>query len=384
MTMGWVADKTARWRRANPRDGRPSRKAARWPRTVPAAVLSGAELVHLGGGESLPCPDADRLPLAPAAARAGLGTSRLALPAARVHVLTDVVVRPHCGVVTSADGRIVAESVTTSMVGRVPLDDTELRRSPIHMDGTVAIFRSPLRSTYHTLVDDLPRAGLLIHPALGRLGNMSVLHDGPLTDMETALLDHLGGRRVKLQEVDPGQPITADRVVLPNFVTRPGAGAVPSWFRRWCDQVPLPCAAHGPRRVFLDSGVGRRAENRGDLLSVLERHRIEPLDPASLAPAELLAILRDADVVVGSADDGLAGCLFSHRAHVVELLDDVTLDPAIYYMAACKGLPYDYVPAVVSESDRRPKRGRGAGAAGDRSPVIDIGWIDRLLDRVAA
>jgi hypothetical protein len=382
MTMGWVADKTSWWRRADPGGRRPSRKATHWPRTVPAAVLSGAELVHLGGGESLPCPDADHLPLAPAAARAGLGTNRLALPPARVHVLSDVVVRPRCGVVTSGDGRIVAESVTTAMIGRVPLDEDELRRQPIHVDGTVAVFRSPLRSTYHTLVDDLPRAGLLIHPALGRLGNMAVLHDGPLTDMESTLLEHLGGRRIRLQEVEPGQPIHADRVVVPNFVTRPGAGAVPSWFRRWCDQVPLPCAAQGPRRVFLDGGTGSSARNRSDLLEVLERHGIEALDPASLSPAELLAILRDADLVVGSADGGLTGCLFSHRAHVVELLDDVTLEPAMYYLAASKGLPYDYVPAVVPTEARRPVGGRRAGATGE--VTVDIGWIDRLLDRVAA
>ncbi|UDY36365.1 glycosyltransferase family 61 protein [Dermatobacter hominis] len=296
-------------------------------------------------------------------------------------MLADVVVRPGCGVVTSADGRIVAESVTTAMIGRVPLDDAELRRDPIHVDGTVAVFRSPQRSTFHTLVDDLPRAALLIHPALGRLGNMSVLHDGPLTDMEATLLEHLGGRRVQLVEVEPGQPIHADRVVVPNFVTRPGAGAVPSWFRRWCDQVPLPCAAQGPRRIFLDAGSAAGVENRADLLEVLERHGVEPLDPSSLKPDLLLATLRDADVVVGSADGGLTGCLFSHRAHVVELLDDVTLDPAMYYLAACKGLPYDYVPAVAPATPaRRSGRDRRSGA----EVTIDIGWIDRLLDRVAA
>ena len=82
----------------------------RWPRTVPATVLPGTELIHLGGGESLPCPDAARLPLDDAARRLGLGTTTLALPPARVHVLRDAVVCPSSRVVRSADGRIVAES----------------------------------------------------------------------------------------------------------------------------------------------------------------------------------------------------------------------------------------------------------------------------------
>ena len=33
-------------------------------RTVPAAVLEGTELIHLGGGESVPCPGIESLPLA--------------------------------------------------------------------------------------------------------------------------------------------------------------------------------------------------------------------------------------------------------------------------------------------------------------------------------
>ena len=55
---------------------------------------------------------------------------------------------------------------------------------------------------------------------------------------------------------------------------------------------------------------------------------------------------------------------------LVELLDDVTLDPAIYYLAASKGLPYDYVPA-------RP----GTGQTG-QGPELDVDWLDRLLSRI--
>lgn len=371
MTMGWVRERSSRWRRASSGGHGAAGRAYRWPRVVPASMLRGAELVHLGGGELLPCPDAESLPLGTDAIRAGLGTSRLALPPARLHVLRDALIHPGSGVVTTLDGRIVAESVTVSMVGRVALDHAEMRAKPVEMDGTVAVFRSPLRSQFHTLVDDMPRAGLLIHPAVGRLGNMQLVHDGPLTDAESTLLAHLGGRRVRLSEVVAGRPIRAQSVVVPNYVTRTGAGAVPSWYRRWADGVALPVPEHAPRRVFLDAGVGAKFANRLSLLDTLERHDVQAITPSSMSAEELFSTLRDAELVVGSADGGLAGCLFSTRAHVVETLDDVALDPEIYYLAASRGLPYDFVPAMSP-----PTRRSGSAS------VLDIGWLDRLLDRL--
>jgi len=336
-------------------------------------MLRGAELVHLGGGEVLPCPDAESLPLGAEAVRAGLGTTRLALPPARLHVLSDALIHPGSGVVTTLDGRVVAESVTAAMVGRVALDHAELRATPVEMDGTVAVFRSPLRSQLHTLVDDLPRAGLLIHPAVGRLGNMTLVHDGALSEVESALFAHLGGRRVRLGEVAAGRPIRAKTVVVPNYVTRSGAGAVPSWYRRWADGVALPVLERAPRRLFLDAGSAARISNRLAVLDALERHRVEVVDPASMPVTELFSALRDAELVIGSADGGLGGCLFSSRAHVVELLDDVTLKPEIYYLAASRGLPYDFVPATAAAT--RTTRS---------SSVLDVGWLDRMLRRLAA
>ena len=336
-------------------------------------MLRGVELVHLGGGESLPCPDAETLPMGNEAIRAGLGTSRLALPPARLHVLRDALIHPGSGVVTTLDGRVVAESVTAHMVGRVALDHAEMRAAPIDMDGTVAVFRSPLRSQFHTLEDDLPPAGLLIHPAVGRLGNMTLVHDGPLTDAESTLLAHLGGRRVRLSEVAAGRPIRAKTVVVPNYVTRSGTGAVPSWYRRWADGVALPVAERAPRRVFLDANSGAQVANRLALLDTLERHDVGLITPSSMPAAELFSTLRDAELVVGSADGGLAGCLFSSRAHVVELLDDVTLNPEIYYLAASRGLPYDFVPATAAATRRTRS-----------TSVLDIGWLDRLLGRLTA
>lgn len=305
------------------------------------------------------------------ATRAGLGTARLALPPARVHVLRNAVVHPGSRVVTTFDGRLVSECVTSSMVGSVPLDGTELRSPPLDVDGTVAVFRTPRRSTYHTLVDDLPRAGLLIHPALARLGPITLVHDGPLDALEVGLLAHLGSRRVRLREVHPGRPLGAERVVVPAFVTRSGAGAVPSWYRRWSDGVPLPAVDGGPRRIWLDDAASRRSiGNRLALLDLIGAHGVEQIDPSSVDAMELLAILRGAELVVGSSRDAMACCLFSRSAHVVEVMRGRQVDPAIYYLAASKGLPYDFVPALPGSLD------------GTGSTEVDLAWLDRLLTRI--
>src|SRR6478736_6811027 len=78
-------------------------------RSVPAASLGGAQLVHIGGGETVtyrPVSD-DHV--------GGDVVTRLALPPARVHVLEDVVICPGSRVVATPRGEIVAESFASEL-----------------------------------------------------------------------------------------------------------------------------------------------------------------------------------------------------------------------------------------------------------------------------
>lgn len=352
-------------------------RSRRWPATTPAVALAGSELVHLGGGESLPCPGADRLPLDPSALHLGLGTAALALPPARVHLLHDVLVSPANRVVLAPDGRVVAESLTQDLRRTTPPDPGELRAAPRHMEGTIALYRSPAEGRFHTLVDHLPRAALLAHPALRRLGPITLVHDGPLRPVEAWALPELVGRQVRIVQVEPGTPLAADAVVLPGFVTRPGAGAIPSWYRRWADGVAERADGGGPRRFFIDAGVGPTSvANREALDTVLERHDVEPVDPWRLDPSRAVGLFRDADLVVGVHGTGVSHCLFSRRAHVVELTTGRTLLPELFYLCTSKGLPYDYVPAGEA-----PRKGR-RGPAPDDGVTVDVGWLDSLLGRI--
>jgi hypothetical protein len=325
-------------------------------RTVPAAVLEGSELVHLGGGETVPCPGIESVQLAPAARRLGLGTPSLALPAAKVHVLKDVKVCPGTRVVTTMNGRIVAESMTSDMSDRVDVGDDDLRRQPIELAGTVALFRSPYKEQFHTVVDHLPRAALLGQPAMRRVGPITLVHDGPLNDVEELLLPRLIGHQVQLLEVDPGTPIVAERVLLPGYVTRPFAGAIPSWYRRWIDrEVAGLRSPGGPRstarrRYFIDRVATQpRVVNREELDEVLARHHITAIHPSELDVRERIVLFRDAELVVGVIGTGLSNVIFSRSTRVVELLPGQEMLPHFCYMAAAKGLPYEYVAAPADE-----------------------------------
>lgn len=348
-------------------------------RTVPAAVLDGTELIHLGGGESLPCPGVERLPLAPSARHLGLGSPSLALPPARAHVLRDVTLCPTSRTVLDREGRIVAESLSSDMVGRVGPDERELSSAALEIEGTVAIYRSPWRPYFHMLIDHLPRAALLAQPAMRRLGPITLVHDGPLPALEQHLLSNLLPARVRLQEVEAGRRVLADRVVLPGYVTRPASGAIPSWYRRWVDREaaaasPAGVGQRARRRIFIDRVASpRRVINRAELEPVLERHGIEVVEPSVLAPEEEMALFRDAELVIGVTGSGLANSLFSRGAHVIELVPGTELLPHFFYLATAKGLPYDY---VLSPPDRQRL---SAEERLRRDVVVDTARLDELL-----
>lgn len=351
-------------------------------RTVPVAVLRGSETIHLGGGESIPCPGVDQLPLARQAKLRGLGLPSLALPPAKVFVLKDVKICPGSRVVATHDGRVVAESLTTDMIDNLELVHGELRSEPIHLEGTIALYRSPWRPQFHTLVDHLPRAALLSQPAMRRLGQITLVHDGSLSDVEEMWLPRLTGQNVKLLRVESGTSIVADRVLLPGYVTRPLAGAIPSWYRRWIDhevgviranEVPIG----GQRRYFIERlGGARQVRNAEQMDSVLERHGFTTIRPSGMSVHDRMTTFRDAEMVVGVTGSGMANLLFSRSTRTIELLPGTQLLPNFYYLAVSKGLPYHYVPAV---GDDLPM---DAMLRLDMDVQVDVNALNEVLNAV--
>jgi len=336
-------------------------------RSVPAATLGGAQLVHIGGGETVtftPVSD-DHVDGPPASAR-------LALPPARVHVLEDVLICPGSRVVCTPHGEIVAESFASEL-RPTPSVPPEIGTVPVYFPGAVAYFRSAARGHYHTLVDDLPRAALLNHAAMRRLGTITVVHDGPLSAVEEYVLPRLLGRNLRLVEVDPHTTVTGDVVLLPGHLTRAGAGAVPSWYVRALDR----CATHAPtadppRAMFIDRPTGaRQIENWDAVSDVLDRHGVEVVDILSLTMAETVARFRDADLVVGVHGGGLANALFSPSARVVELLPSDAPLRRYSYLSASRGLEYRAVPGASTGNGSRDRLAL--------TVEVDVVALDRAL-----
>jgi len=316
--------------------------------------------------------------MAPSSRRLGLGSPSLALPPAQVHVLRDVLLYPGSRTVTDQSGRLVAESLMSDMTGAVGPSSAELSADPVEVDGNVALFRSPWRPYFHTLIDHLPRAALLGQPAVRRLGPVTLVHDGPLSPMEAHLLSRLLPPQVCLLQVEPGTAIRPERLLLPGYVTRPSAGAIPSWYRRWIDQESqrqtVSDTALPGRRIFIDrESSPRRVVNRAEIEPVLERHGIDVVEPSAYSPAVQIEMFRRAEVIIGVTGSGLANALFSQAAHVVELLPGDELLPHFFYLTAAKGLPYSYLPAP-------PDRLRLSTLARlQRDVVVDADGLDRML-----
>jgi hypothetical protein len=218
-----------------------------------------------------------------------------------------------------------------------------------------------------------------------RVGPITLVHDGPLSDLEAHLLPRLLGRQIELLEVEPGQPLTAERVLLPGYVTRPFTGAIPSWYRRWIDRevagLRVDASDRGPggrRRYFVDRPHGDRSiSNRASLDRVLDRHQITAVDPSTMTARERIIRFRDAELVVGVPGSGMSNLVFSRSTRVVELLPGRELLPHFYYLAAAKGLPYQYVPA--------PEDGRSLDAEErlHRPVEVDTEALDAALSAIA-
>jgi hypothetical protein len=315
------------------------------PATIAAARLSGTETVVLGGGEMVPTPGLGALPVSTRHRAAGLAGDSLALPPATVRIVKGVQVSTSQGVVYTPDGRVVLDSVATERLGQLRRPRRGAARE--QRGRSVAPYGVPGGGACEALLEALPRALLLQHPALRRYGWVELLCPPERAPVESWLLDHLPRGHLRLDRGCDADLVGAPRVLVPTAVTRCGAGAVPRWYDRWVAGVVerLP-GAGPPRRVVLVHG------SRDPLLGtplwhqLVELHGLVPLDTASMHGDDVargLAVLRDASVIVGASDDALCHALVARKAKVIEVGLREVISPRVAQLCLSRGLAFEFL-----------------------------------------
>ena len=327
---------------------------------VPASRLAGSELIRLGGGEMVPTPGVPELPLSPPYRSNGIGGDSLALPPANVRVMSGVHIVTGENVVRTPAGAVVGDSVSADRLRSLPRrrrGDTVQARA-----GRAAPYGAPGAGAFEGLVESLPRALLLQHPALRSLAPISLLHTGGAPPAEAWLIRRLERRAVHVEQVESGSVIRPDTTVVPAMVTRVGAGAIPRWYRRWIDQKVVAAGdGPGPRRLLLVhgsddpmhslDGLRDRADEWGFVVldtstghaSGVELSDGSGTSGAIWSDADVVAALRDADMVVGASDDALGHAVMCRRAEIVQVGITDTITPRVLQLAESRALPHRFV-----------------------------------------
>ncbi len=342
-----VAERVSEAFRAVGRFGR------RRPSIVPVGRIPDSELIRLGGGDLIPTPMVPDLPTADEACQRGLCGESLALPPAGVRLLRDVELCAGEDVVRMSDGSIVANNASAAHLSELA------RQGPggpvLDHEGTAALHMVPANGVFESLVEALPPAVLMQHPALHPQAPVTVFYTRAATMLEDYLLNRVANRQVSIQRVGAGTVIRPALAVFAAPVAREGAGALPRWYRRWVDEQAAGSGAepaarkvvltHGPDDLYLKEPALLEAAAAAGFVHVDTVTGAVDGDGA-LDADELVATLRGASAVLGSSDDALGHCVIAKRAHIVQVAIESEVTPRVAQLAASRSLPYTFTRAV--------------------------------------
>ncbi|WP_022834368.1 glycosyltransferase family 61 protein [Salisaeta longa] len=273
-----------------------------------------------------------------------LATSAYTMPEDYVAVLDDVEFCPTNNVVLRSDKRILYESLNT---GQLP--NIDLRALYVRSTDRIAGYATPLHSLYnnyyHDIVDGLPRLLALHGPPFDALPHIAVLHSAPLSDHQRFFVERVLPPNATLRHVPEGRRYVVEHLLFTPFKTRRFAGYMPPPYVR---ELRTRFGPDGPvergRRLFISrERAGKRfITNREALLrEVLEPLGFESVTLETMAPAEQLACMHQAEAVVGAHGAGLANVLFAPAGtRVIELFPAHFMVPHYFFLCQSLGHPY--------------------------------------------
>jgi capsular polysaccharide biosynthesis protein len=268
----------------------------------------------------------------------------------RTWFLPDALVAPGDGILLAGRSRrVVAEALNTGAESLNAGHDQSgrlrrlagLRPSPV--GGNTALFFSPGRNHYHTLVDNLGRIGAFGLPPLAST-EVDVLYTEPLTAVERFVLDRIRPPNVSMRALDSKCLVRAERLVLPAFPAWRYSGWLPPWYLDRLRGALLP--DRPPRRserLYIVRRGLRAMTNEKELVERLHRHGFRPVELETLTFAEQVELFYDAEAIVAAHGAGLTNLLFARRALVVEIAPARFVFPHYLLMSTSLGHHHRFV-----------------------------------------
>lgn len=234
------------------------------------------------------------------------------------------------GVVLTADGRVVAESLVNSQLwsafgtftrdhSRAPL---QMKASPLSVQKRLSA--SPhvmMKQTYdanygHWLIECLPRlAAVAAHFDLAAC--KFIVSEGHGA-MQRVYIDSLAACGIKPEQiVSVGYaPVHVDMLVYPLPITRHPWVKSPAVVRFLEDiSEKLVHAAPAPQRIYVSRNRGktRRLLNEASVIDIVQGHGFETVYPETMSFVEQVATFRAAEIVVGNYGANLTNVVFAPR-----------------------------------------------------------------------
>jgi hypothetical protein len=238
----------------------------------------------------------------------------------------DGVVHAGTGIVLTAGGTIVEESVlayrlpyTTVYEGLRPL-------RPVRIRGTVTTILNVFGDNlWHWLVDSIPRL-VSLRRALPAGERVTLVLPDTLHPAERDVLAALLPGNVSLRVLPKRTWVRADRVLLPSFLSGHSNGFLPEdWIREIREDVfrafRLPPAPEPRERIWVSRAGDRhrRVRNEDAALEALAPFGFRTVHLARLPAREQVEAFRTAALVAGAYGAGLGWITFSGRIPLVVL-----------------------------------------------------------------
>ena len=237
------------------------------------------------------------------------------------------------------------------------------------------------RNYYHSLMDALPRWGVLAEALPDVRPDRVVISHRTRWDRE--LVAMLGLEGVELVEPTKHLAIRAERLLVPGLTNE--RNLAPRWITDWLRANLRPRGgADLPRRLYVTRGSApntRRLVHEAQVLPHLERLGFTRIDPGTMSVQDQIDHFAAAEVVVAPHGAGLVNLAFAQPGvRVLEIFAPRYLDPG--YWAITDNVPdsvYRYLVADPVEPDRPQRRMLNVQDDVHAAPQAVLAAVEELL-----